>query len=219
MTRPLILINFKLYKESVGSKGLELARKIAKVKRSKYEIAIAPSLLTTKEIVDKVNISVFAQHCSKVDLGAHTGKISVIELKKIGVKGTILNHSERKIPMKFLKVIIESCHKQKLQTVVCASTLGEIKKVAKFKPTYIAYEPKRLIGTNISVTNSKPKIIVKAVELVHKLSKNTRVLCGAGIHTQEDIGQALLLGTTGVLIGHAVPKAKDPKKFLEKLLS
>jgi triosephosphate isomerase (TIM) len=218
MTKPLILINFKLYKESAGSKGLDLAKKIAKVKRSKYEVAIAPSLLTVKEIVDKVKIPVFAQHCSDVELGAHTGRISTIELKKIGVKGTILNHSERKIPMKLLQKIVENCKKQRLQTVVCASTLGEIKKVAKFKPTYIAYEPKSLIGSDISVTNAKPKIIVKAVELVKKISKNTRVLVGAGIHTQEDIGQALLLGTTGVLIGHAVPKAKDPKKFLEKLL-
>jgi len=216
--RPLILINFKLYKEAVGNKGLDLARKIAKVKSKKYEIAIAPSLLTTKEIVDNVKIPVFAQHCAKVDLGAHTGKISTIELKKIGVKGTILNHSERKIPMKYLKVIVEDCKKQKLQTVVCASTLSEVKKVAKFKPTYIAYEPKKLIGTNISVTSAKPKIILQAVELVKKISKNTQVLCGAGIHTKEDIGQALLLGTTGVLIGHAVPKAKDPQKFLEKLL-
>ena len=218
MTRPLILINFKLYKEAAGNKSLALARKLSKVKASKYEIAIAPSLLTAKEIAEKVNIKVFAQHCSDVGLGAHTGRISPIELKKIVVKGVILNHSERKIPLRILQKIVESCKKQKLQTVVCASTLSEVKKVAKLKPAFIAYEPKELIGSDISVTKAKPKIIVKAVDIVKKINKNTRVLCGAGIHTQEDIGQALLLGTTGVLIGHAVPKAKDPKKFLEKLL-
>ncbi len=218
MTRPLILINFKLYKEAAGSKGLDLARKLSKVKKSKYEVAIAPSLLTTKEIADKVNIKVFSQHCSEVGLGAHTGRISAIELKKMGVKGVILNHSERKIPLKVLKKVVTSCKKLKLHTVICASTLSEVKKVAELKPTYIAYEPKELIGSDISVTDAKPKIIIKAVELVKRINKNTRVLCGAGIHCKEDIGQALLLGTTGVLIGHAVPKAKDPKKFLEKML-
>jgi len=59
---------------------------------------------------------------------------------------------------------------------------------------------------------------VKAVEAVKKISPKSRVLCGAGVHTKEDIKHALLLGTEGVLIGHAVPKAKDPRKFLEELL-
>ena len=56
------------------------------------------------------------------------------------------------------------------------------------------------------------------MELVSGISPKTKVLCGAGIHSKEDLGQALLLGTGGVLIGHAVPKSKDPKKFLEGML-
>ena len=51
--KPLILINFKTYKESYGNKALELAKKIAKVKKNKYQIAVAPSLLTIKEIAKK----------------------------------------------------------------------------------------------------------------------------------------------------------------------
>ena len=218
MSKPLILINFKVYKEAVANKGLELARRIAKVKKPKYQIVISPTLLSMKEINDKVNISVFSQHCSHASLGASTGRVTADELKRIGVKGTILNHSERKIPLKYLKEIIDVCKKKKLITVVCASTLSEIKKIANFKPDYIAYEPKELIGTNISVTESKPDLIVKAVEVVKQLSRKTQLLCGAGIHSKEDIGQALLLGAKGVLIAHATVQAKDPKKFLEEML-
>ncbi len=47
----------------------------------------------------------------------------------------------------------------------------------------------------------------------------TKVLVGAGVQTRDDIIIALRLGASGVLIGHAVPKAKDPKKFLERLLA
>ncbi len=216
--KALVLINFKTYQESYGKKALALARKIAKAKSNGYEVVITPSLLTTKEIVDKTKLTVYAQHADHVGLGAHTGRIPAKELKQIGVKGTILNHSERKIPMKFLQEIIESCKKNKLKTVVCASSLSEIKKVAQFNPDYIAYEPSELIGGDLSVTKANPSIIVKAVELVNGINSKIKVLCGAGIHSKEDLGHALLLGTSGVLIGHAVPKSKDPKKFLEGML-
>ena len=218
MTKPLVLINFKTYKEAYGDKALELARKIAKVKKTKYDLAIAPSLLTIKEVAQKTNLTIFSQHTDHINLGANTGRIPIDELKSFGVKGTILNHSERKIPLKFLKEIVQRCKNKKLITVVCASTISEIKKVALFHPNYIAYEPKEVIGGNISVTEAKPEIIVREVETVKYLSPKTKVLCGAGIHSKEDLGHALLLGTEGVLIGHAVPKAKDPKKFLEEML-
>ena len=216
--KALIIINFKTYQESYGKKSLGLAKKISKARSNGYEIAISPSLLTTKEIIDKTNLIVYSQHTDHVNLGPHTGRIPAKELKQIGARGTILNHSERKIPLRFLKEIIESCKKNKLKTVVCASTLSEIKKIAQMHPNYIAYEPKELIGGNVSVTESNPDIIVKAIELVSQISPRTKILCGAGIHSKEDLGHALLLGTNGVLIGHAASKSKDPKKFLESIL-
>ena len=215
---PLIILNYKLYKEAVGTKALDIARKISKIKNDKYDIVVSPSLCSMKEIAEKTNVTVFSQHTDHVPLGAHTGRISPEELKRINVKGTILNHSERKIPLKYLARIIEQCVKNKLKTVVCASTLSEIKKVAELNPHYIAYEPKELIGGNISVTKANPDIIVKAVEMVHNINPRIKVLCGAGIHSKEDVGQALLLGTHGVLIGHSFVKAKDPKKFLQDML-
>ena len=175
-------------------------------------------MLTIKEIAQKTNLMVFSQHTDDDELGAHTGSILASELKAIGVKGTILNHSERKVPLPELKKIVKLCKLKNLKTVICASTISEIKKVAQLHPHYIAYEPKEFIGGNISVTEAKPEIIVRAVEVVKYLSPKTKVLCGAGIHSKEDLGHALLLGTEGVLIGHAASKAKDPKKFLESML-
>lgn len=214
--RSLIVINFKTYPEAVGKKALPLAKELAKVKSRKYEIIVVPSLLTLKEVAKVANA--YSQHAD-LTLGSHTGSIPVKELKELGVKGTLLNHSEKKIPLKQLKKTINLCKKQQLKTIVCTSTISETKKVAKLHPNFIAYEPKGLIGGNISVTEAKPKIIIKAVEVVKKISSKTKVLCGAGIHSREDLGHALLLGTHGVLIGHAVPKAKDPRKFLEESIT
>ncbi len=214
----LIVLNFKLYKEASGNKALELAKKIEKVKHNGYEIVVVPSLLTMKEVKDKTKLTVFSQHTGHVPLGAHTGRVSAKELKLIGIKGTLLNHSERKIPLKYLVEIIANCKKEKLRTIVCASSLGEVKKIAAMKPDYIAYEPKELIGGNVSVTEANPDVIVKAVDMVRSISKKTKVLCGAGVHNKEDVGHSLMLGCAGVLIGHAVPKAKDPIKFLQEML-
>lgn len=216
--KPLIIINFKTYPEAAGKKALPLAQKISQVKKENYEIVVAPSLLTLMEVAEKTNLTVFSQHADYTSLGAHTGRISIEELKLLGVKGTILNHSERKIPLPFLKEIVELCQNNRLKTVVCASTLAEVKKVAEFHPEFIAYEPEELIGGNISVTKAKPDIIVQAVGAVELISSKTKLLCGAGVHSKEDLGQALLLGAKGVLLGHAVVKAKDPRKFLNEML-
>ncbi len=218
MMKPLILINFKNYPEAVGKKALNLAKQVSKTKKGKYEIAIAPTFLTMKEIVKNTNLTVFSQHTDHTGLGAHTGNVSAQELKEIGVRGSILNHSEKKISLKKLAGTIKNCQQNKLKTIVCASTPSEIKKVAKLNPDYVAYEPKELIGGNVSVTEFKPKLIVKAVKIVKKISPGTKLLCGAGIHSGKDLRHALKLGAEGVLIGHAVPKAKNPKEFLEKML-
>ena len=216
--KPLILLNFKTYPEAAGKKALLLAKKLEKVHSKKYEIVIAPSLPTLEEVVEGSSLTVYSQHTDRAGLGAFTGKVSAAELKKIGVKGTLLNHSERKIPFLILKKIVADCKKQKLITVVCASSLLEAKLVAKLAPDYLAYEPPELIGGKISVTAAKPEVIAKAVQTVKKISPKTKVLCGAGIQSREDILKALQLGAQGVLIGHAVPKAKNPAKFLRELL-
>ena len=216
--KPLILINFKLYPEAIGRKSITLAQKIASVKTNKFQIAVAPPTIMLEEVAKAVKIPVFAQHADPYLEGAHTGSISVEDLKKIKVKGTILNHSEHKIPLKQLKETIKLCQKEKLMTVVCASSLSEVKTIAALKPNYLAYEPPELIGGDISVTNAKPKIIRDAVIVVQKISPKTKVLCGAGVQSKDDVRKALQLGTEGVLIGHAVPKAKDPQKFLERMI-
>lgn len=213
----LLLINFKTYQEATGKKGIELARKIFSVRKKGWTIAVAPSTLDVKEIC-KLHGSVFAQHVDPQEYGAHTGQIAPLQLKKLGAKGTILNHSERKLSWKVLKQTMEECKKVKLRVVVCASTLAEVKKVASLHPDYIAYEPKELIGGKISVMSAKPFIIEKAVGLVRKISPVTKVLCGAGVHSREDVQKALELGAEGVLVAHAVVKAKNIKRFVGGLL-
>ena len=215
--KPLVLINFKTYEESCGDHALELAKAISQVKQKDYQLAIAPTLLTIREIAKKNKSLIFAQHAD-TEYGAHTGSIPLGELKESGAKGVILNHSEYKILFLKLKEIIKLCRKQELISVACASTLSEIKRIAAFAPDYIAYEPAELIGGNVSVVDADEKIIVRALNVIWKLSPGTKLLCGAGVHSRKDLQHALALGAEGVLLAHAVVKARDPKEFLEKMV-
>ncbi len=216
--RPLILINFKLYPEAAGQKAVSLARKLAKVKSKRYQIAVAPSLLELEHVCRSVNIPVFAQHIDPDEYGAHTGSISAKEAKKLGVAGTLLNHSEHKLAWAQLKKSVAACKRYKLIALVCASSLHEAKKIAALRPDYIGYEPPELVGGKVSVTSAKAGVIQRAVQEIKKISAKTKVVCGAGVHSSKDIQKALELGAGGILIGHAVSKAKKPEKVLKGIL-
>jgi triosephosphate isomerase len=105
-----------------------------------------------------------------------------------------------------------------LEIVICASTVAEVKKVALLKPEYIAYEPAELIGGEVSVTTARPGVISEVVDRVRKISLRTRVLCGAGVHSRDDLYMAIRLGASGVLLAHAIVKAKDPTAVLKRML-
>ncbi len=216
MMKNLILINFKTYIGGSGREGLKLAKSIYKFKSSKYQLAISPQTIDLKEISKSVKIPVFSQHLDNITYGSHTGSILPESVKKSGATGTLINHSEKRIELHKIRETIEICKRLKLKTVVCASSLSMVKKIVKFTPDYIAYEPKKLIGKNISVTSVNPKVIVKAVKIVS--SSGTKLLAGAGIHSRRDIKKAIELGASGVLIAHKVVKAKKVRKVLKSLL-
>jgi len=217
--KPLILINFKNYVQSTGQIAVSLVKQLEQVRVTGYQVAVAPALLDLRSIVNVVKLPIFAQHADAVEKGPFTGKVSVQALKELGVTGVILNHSECKVPFAELQKTGELCKKYHLKAVICASTLAEVKRVAVLKPEYLAYEPQELIGGNISVTDAKPEILTKVVKKVQIVSPGTLVLCGAGIHTREDVLTALKLGMGGVLLAHAVVKARKPKEFMRRLLS
>lgn len=213
---PLILINFKTYPQGTGERALKLAKTLEKITFSSYQLAIAPQIIDLKEICQKVKLPVFAQHLDNISYGPCTGKILPQAAKEAGAKGTLINHSERKISFEEIKGLIKICRKLSLLSVVCVGTLSQLKKILPLQPTYFAYEPPSLIGKNLSVTQAKPQVIKKALALVKKA--NLPLLVGAGIHTQEDIEKALRLGAKGVLLAHKIVKAKKPLLALKNLL-
>jgi triosephosphate isomerase len=217
MKLPLILINFKCYQEALGEKALKLAKYCEKISEN-YEVTIgvAPQFTDIYQIASKVKIPVFSQHVDALEYGAYTGHVSPLAIKEAGAKGSLVNHSERKLSLEEIKECVEILRKYKLISVVCADSIVKGKEIAKFNPDFIAYEDPFLIGSGKAISRVKPDSVRKFVKTIYNINQKVKVLCGAGITSGEDVKKALELGTEGVLVASGVVKAKDPKKVLKE---
>lgn len=219
MRLPTLVVNFKVYAEVLGKRGWDLAKKCARVAEDTgASIVIAPPLSDLAHVAKLVHIPVFGQHADAVEAAAHTGWVPPEALLEAGAAGTLLNHSERKIPLKNVQALLPRCKKLGLEVIVCADDLAEAERLARLGPDYIAIEPPELIGGDVSVTTARPEVVSRAVERIHAVDHQVGVLCGAGVKDRKDVRKALDLGTSGVLLASGVAKARDPEKALRDLV-
>lgn len=218
MKVPVLAINYKVYSTAFGEKALEIAKYAEKIaKEFDIEIIVIPPSTELRKIIESVSIPVFAQHADPYDYGAYTGWLPITALKDIGVKGVLVNHSEHRLRLDEITIIVENAKKYNLETLVCADTPTASAMVAILNPTALAVEPPELIGTGIAVSKAKPEVIVNTVERVRAVNKDVIILTGAGISTAEDVEAAIRLGTAGVLVASAIMKAKDPGKVIRDM--
>ncbi|MCX8197098.1 MAG: triose-phosphate isomerase [Candidatus Micrarchaeota archaeon] len=211
--KPIIALNFKTYRESLGKKGIELSQIAAEVALlTGVRIVVAPQTVDLRQIAD-IYDDVFAQHADHNPAGAYTGSITLEGLKDAKVKGTLLNHSEKRVTEKQIEETIGLAKKEKIEVMLCTKDAEESARLAKYRPTYIAVEPPELIGSGISVSTAKPEVVTSTIEAVEKVAK-IPVLCGAGISNSLDVKRAIELGACGVLLASAFVKSPDPKKLL-----
>ncbi|RLI85521.1 MAG: triose-phosphate isomerase [Archaeoglobales archaeon] len=214
----VIIINFKAYAEGCGRNAIEIARAVLSISdRVEDYIAVAPNHLDLSEIA-KIGVDVYAQHVDPINFGSHTGRVTAEMVKEKGAKGSLINHSERRLRLADIDFLIQKFKDVGLISVVCTNNVNTTKAVAVLEPDYVAVEPPELIGTGIPVSKAEPEVVENSVRAVKDLNPNVKVLCGAGITTHEDYVRALELGAEGVLLASGIVKAKDPKKALEELV-
>ena len=212
----MIVLNLKTYGQSF-SKAAEFAKTAKEVaQETEVRIIVCPPHTHLHDAVS-VYEDIFAQHADPNKLGAFTGSMPADALAQMGIKGSLVNHSERKLTLEKVDATVKSLKNAELESLVCAESTDEAKKIALFKPDYIAVEPPELIGSGISVSNAKPEIVTNSVREIKAIDKKITVLCGAGVSNAEHVKKALELGAEGVLLASAFVKAEDPKKFLQSL--
>lgn len=214
----MIVLNLKTYDLTI-QKSLfftDVASEV--VADTGLRIVVCPPAPWLREAAERFS-GVFAQHVDAEPPGAFTGSIAVEMLKAAKVKGSLVNHSEKKLSPERVKATVERLHSNGLESLVCAATSMEAASIAQLLPTFIAVEPPELIGSGVSVSKSKPEIVINSVKAVKDINPKITVLCGAGVSDKNDVVKALELGSEGVLLASAFVKAKDPKAFLADLAS
>ncbi len=217
---PQIVVNAKAYPEATGAANcLALAKACAKVAGAAgIPIALAPPLAELASLSrGKAKVPLYAQHCDPHPQGAATGWVTAEALAAAGAAGSLVNHAEHKVPHPQVEQAVGRLHATGLVSLLCADSLTESTLLARFKPRVIAIEPPQLIGGDVSVTTADPGIVRDAVKAVKAVSPKTKVLCGAGVKTGDDVAMALRLGAHGVLLASGVVKAKDPLAALKDL--
>jgi len=204
----IMIINFKNYLEASGEGAIRLAKVAESVaKELDVEIVVAPPILDLSIVAKSVSIPVFAQHVDLAKPGSTTGSIVPEIIKACGGAGTLLNHSEKRVPIKVIKELIPKLKDLGLYSVVCAKTPREVKDRAMLLPDYVAVEPPELIGTGRAVSKVKPEVILRSKEAVKEVSDSVKLICGAGITSGEDVAIALKLGSVGILVASSIVKS------------
>jgi triosephosphate isomerase len=167
-----------------------------------------------------VDIPVFSQHVDDAKEGSSTGFFIPELAKSFGAQGSLVNHSEHRIDRpEAIKNLVNRLRKLEMVSVVCARSASEVSDIARFEPDFIAIEPPELIGSGKAVSKENPSIVTDSIEASAKISRNVKVICGAGITDAADVRSALSLGAKGILVASGVIKATSWVDKISELAS
>ena len=212
MKFPCLIVNLKNYREASGDDAglfLDYAVDLLDLGVGVY-VAVSPIDIARYASGEEYREVLFSQVFDVVEYGSYTGHIPLSRLVDLGVKYSLLNHSEYKMPHENIKELVSAASQRGLETVVCVDSVEELRKLIELgvKPAAYAIEPPELIGTGRSVSRYKPETVLEAVKMGEE--NEVPVLCGAGVSSSDDVKAAMDLGVVGVLVASAIVKADDP---------
>lgn len=212
----MFIINCKNYEETAGDKILKLVKTSEKIsKKFKVKIAISPGQHQIA-LLSKSKIPIFSQHLDNAKVGSTTGFMVPEIVKKSKIKGSLINHSEHRIPEKDISDLIQRLRSLNLVSVLCVKDVEEATRLAKLEPNYIAIEPPELIGSGKAVSRERPELITEVVKAVKQVNSKIMILCGAGIVSGEDVRKAIELGADGILVASGIIKSKNWEKIISE---
>jgi triosephosphate isomerase len=212
------IVNFKNYPEVLGEGSVRLAKAASGLSwELGIDVVVAPPTPMLHTVASTVKVPVFAQKADLGEQGKSTGATIPESIKAAGCTGSLLNHSESRIPLDVLAPTIERMKALGLTSCACAEDTAEAVKIAALNPEFLAIEPPELIGTGRAVSKARPELLSETAEALAKAGFKGSLLCGAGIVSGEDVAAAMRLGTEGILVASSVVKAQDWQAKLREL--
>jgi triosephosphate isomerase len=231
--------NWKMHK--TRAEAAELAKALtARLKDGKHRYLVAPGFTlieTVAAIVEGSNIRLGAQNMAAEEQGAHTGEVSVLQLKDIGVRTVILGHSERRHIYKEDDALINRkvrlALKHGLEVILCVGELLEEREAGKAEAVcetqtvkglegvsagelsniVIAYEPVWAIGTGKTATPEDADVIHAWVRKVigglygAAAAENIIIQYGGSVKPENAAQLMAKENIDGALVGGAALKA------------
>ncbi len=241
MRKKVIAGNWKMNNDATQSAQL-IAELLEKLPQTQAEVVIAPSFVNLALAVEKTKgspIIVAAQNMHFAEKGAFTGEVSASMLESIGVKTTILGHSERR---EYFNETDESLAKKVdtalthgLRIIFCIGEKLAERKAAKhfevvksqiqnalfhlpqeaWKHIVLAYEPVWAIGTGETATPEQAQEIHAFIRktVADKYGKNVAddltILYGGSCNAKNAASLFTNPDVDGGLIGGAALVADD----------
>jgi len=230
-------------------KSLALVKEYIKLKKINKQIVLGiaiplPFLSNAIKSFGK-SLSIYSQILSGWDGGAHTGDVSATQLSSVGVRNTIIGHSERRTLGENNDTIqkqVTSAIAKKMNIVLCVgeterhvdtghikfvdeqiqSALQYIKK-SDLKKIVLAYEPVWAIGKNAVRSATENEIYEmtiairkKLVELFGKISgTSVDIIYGGSVDSKNCASIISVPHISGFLLGRVSLDPKEIKKIIE----
>lgn len=219
----------------------EYIERINKVKTDN-KIIIIPSYLYIETFIKNTKYDIGSQNLSNELNGAFTGEVSSIQLNSIGVKYSLVGHSERRNLFHETDEIINEktrqCLNHGITPIICVGeTLSEhnndetlvkinnqishailgLDDLNEKKEIIIAYEPIYAIGTGKAPEVKEIEIVINHIyEVLSKYDNiDFKILYGGSVN-KENIKKILDINKLdGVLIGTISSKIEDIIKIIE----
>lgn len=232
-----IVLNLKMNMSLNDIKNYEV--EISKICNHNPEVIICPSY-PFLHLFSSSNYILGAQDVSQFIDGDYTGEVSAKQLSSIGVKYTIINHSERKktsiINDDVILSKIKNAINSGLKVILCIGETFEEKRSGRtnmilsnkilklfdqlnrdyLKNIVIAYEPEWAVGSNMMVNNNEVNNLVKELktEIFKIYGKDMEILYGGSINSYNITNLITMVNIDGFLLGKSSSDIKEINDIL-----
>lgn len=204
----------------------ELNDYITRINKLSYNLIISPSNIYLLEFIKKCKHQISSQDICYVEEGNYTSKVSWSQIKSIGVKYSIIGHSEKnENPIK-TNLKLKTCLENNIKPILCfgsnIDTLSLIDKLTEnilsINNIIFAYEPTNNINQkNINIEEIKKEINLIYNYLFEKYHVKPTLLYGGGI-TKNNINEIYHIEKIqGILIGSISANIEELEKILSRI--
>lgn len=216
LRRPFFVVNPKSY--LYGEDIHRLAGKADELcERYDFDCLFTAQLIDLPWIVANCpHLVPCAQSMESLEPGRGMGHVLPEALAAAGVKATFLNHAENPMTVHELAATIARADEVGILTVVCADSVEEARAIAELHPDVMTCELTSLIGTGQVAGEDYMRASTEAVKAI---SPQTKVLQAAGIHSGQNVYDAIMYGADATGGTSGIVAAEDPFATLDEMFA